>query len=442
MELYDEEVKKQKSKAPMIIGISISILTVVSILIIVLIVYLKSAIRTVTINNTRMDSLYDNFYLESKENELELYIPILKISSVLGYEGYNGDYKDKSEDKTKCHVVCENETAMFTMDSNVLVKISKDSANEYIELDKPVIEKDGQLYATIQGIENAFNVRINSDKEFKNLKIYTMDFLFERLVKNLKLEEYSEKFSDKKAVLDNMMIIKENNQYGVIDVTQKPPKAILESKYEAISYLPFTKDFLVKSNGKYGIVEIVDKKTNMKVKNIYDEIKIMDNQNGLYLVKQNNVYGVININGESIIEPEYKQIGIDISKYSANGVDNKYILLDEVIPIKNENNLWGFFNLKGEKVIDFKYTHVGCKESNVANSYPALVMPSHKIIIVEKDKYYNLLTTSGEELVPDQVINTVYFKKSTLNEETQFYMTSGNNTKTLNINEWLTSIGR
>lgn len=74
----------------------------------------------------------------------------------------------------------------------------------------------------------------------------------------------------------------------------------------------------------------------------------MDNQNELYLVKQNNLYGVIDTKGKTIISPEYKQIGIDISKFTQNGIENQYVLLNKIIPVKNNQDLWGIFDIKGQ----------------------------------------------------------------------------------------------
>ena len=405
MELYDEELNEKKSKIPMIIGISIAVLVVMIILIVVSILYLKNSITTIQIDGVRNNKIEEMFYIESTENGQELYMPIIKMSQFFGYEGFTGDYKDKSEDKSKCHVTSENETAMFTKDSDILIKITGNSEYEYVKLDKPVFEKDGELYTTIDGIQKAFNVLFSTDEKFKNIEIYTMDFLVDYYAKQFSIEEYKASFSDKKAVFEDMLIIEENGQYGVIDIANK--KYILETKYEEITYLSATTDFLVKSNGKYGIVA---KDKTVKVKTLYDEIKTMDSQKGLYLVKQNNAYGVINANGDVIIEPEYKQIGIDISQYVQNGIDSSYILLDEIIPIKNDQNLWGFFNIKGEKIVDFKYTNVGCKSLPISNSYPAVVIPSHKIIVVEKDKNYNLITMQGEELINGYILDSVYLK--------------------------------
>lgn len=436
MELYDEDVEQKKSKAPMIIGICIAILVVITILIIVGILYLKMSITTITIDGIRNTDIEKLFYIDENESGQELYMPIIKIASSFGKEGFNGDYKEKSEDKTKCHVVSENETAMFTKDSNTLIKISNNSEYEYIELDKPVIEIDGELYTTIQGIEKAFNVSFSTDQTLKNIDIYTMSFLVDYYAKQFSIEEYSTEFSDMKAIMEGRLIISENKKYGVIDVINK--KYILEPKYESISYLPSTLDFLIKNNGQYGIVT---KDAETKVKTVYDEIKTMDIQKGLYIVKQNGAYGVINTSGDVIIEPEYKQIGIDANKYIQNGVDNQYILLDEIVPIKNEQNLWGFFNIKGEKIVDFIYTGVGCQSTPASNSYVAIVIPSYKTIVVEKDKKYNLVTTAGKELINGYILDSVYLKINASTEQTEFYMTSNNNTKVINVEEYLTKIG-
>jgi len=437
MELYDEQKELSKSKVPLIIGICITVLIIMTITVIYGIFYLKSTITTISIDNVRNTEIEKIFYIESTEEGKELYIPIIKMANFLKYEGFNGDYKNKSEDKTKCHVTCDDETAMFSLDSDVLVKIAKNSEKEYIKLDKPVFEMNGELYTTIQGVEKAFNISFAHDKKFKNIEINTMNFLVEYCANALKIEKFSDIFSDKKAIFEEMIIIQENGQYGVLNVTTK--QKVLETKYQDIKYLPTTSEFLIKSNGKYGVMT---KEATTKIKTVYDEIKEIDNKNGLYLVKKNNAYGVIDTAGNVIIEPDYKQIGLsDISKYIENGVDSKYVLLDEIIPVQNSDNLWAFFNLQGEKITDFIYTGVGSESSPATNSYPALVVPSHKMIVVKNDKKYNLITFDGEEMILGNILDAVYFKYDVTTGENKYYMTLSNNTKVINIEEWLTSIG-
>ena len=444
MELYVEEEEKKKNKLPMIIGICIAVLIVITIAIILGIIYLQSSVMTIKIDGQKNNEIENILYIVENESGSEMYIPIRKIAKFLNYEDYRGDYKSKSEDSTKCYVKNEFETAMFTLDSNILIKTRGESDYEYVTLDEKVFEKGGELYTTPQGIEKAFNTLFEYDLEKNKINIYTMDYLNQFAASRLKInqdssdsEKISEEFLDKKAIFEDMLVIKKDNQFGVINATTG--EDILEMKYEEIKYLSATSDFLVKSNGKYGVV---GKDAGIKVRIAYDEIKIMDNENGLYLVKQNNLYGVVNTDGKVIIEPDYKQIGIDIGKYSQNGVENQYVLLDEIIPIKNSNDLWGIFNIKGEKIKDFEFTGIGCVSTTANNSYPVLVIPSYKILIVEKDKHYNLITSEGEELIPSYILDSVYLKSNTATGENRFYMTYNNNEKVISIEEWLTSIGR
>lgn len=438
MELYDEEsINKKESKLPMIIGICIGVLIVITIAIIFGIIYLKSTVTTINVDGKITDDIEEILYIQENENGSEIYIPIRKIAKFLNYQDYSGDYKNKSEDNTKCHVTNEEETAMFILNSNILIKTRGNSDYEYIELDEKVFDKDGDLYTTVEGIEKAFNVMFEASEDKRNINIYTMDYLIQYFATKLKIEDYSEEFSDKKAIFENMIVVGKDKQYGVINAGTG--ESVLETKYEYIQYLPATSDFLVKSNGKYGIVS---KDTSIKIRIAYDEIKIMDNQNGLYLVKQNNLYGVVNTEGKTVIQPEYKEIGIDLGKYTQNGVENQYVLLDEIIPIKNVEGLWGFFNIKGEKIREFEFSGVGCTAVETNNAFPAVVMPSYKIVIVEKDKKYNIMTTEGEELIPSYILDSVCIKTNTETGEIKFYMTYNNNSKIRSVEEYLTSIGR
>lgn len=437
MELYDEKKEQKISKTPSIIGVSIAILTAITVIVIWGILYLKQSITIIEIDEVRNAEIEKILYIESNENGLELYMPIIKTANFLGHEGFVGDYKDKSEDKTKCHVTNKHETAMFSKDSNVLVKIINNRENEYITLDKPVFEKDGELYTTIDGIQKAFNVLFLHDKKIKNIKIYTMDYLVRNYANDLKIEKYSTQFIDQKAILEGMLIVEENEQFGVIDVESK--NYVLESKYEEINYLPATKEFLIKSNGKYGVMT---REQAIIIKPTYDQITEIDNKKGMYLVKQNNAYGIVNKEGKVIIEPEYKEIGINISKYYQNGLENQYILLDEIIPIKNSQNLWALFNINGERVTDFIYTGIGCEVLPVSNSYATVVIPSYKCIIVNKDKKYNLVTMEGEELITGDILDAVYIKIDSTTGENKFFMTSNDNKKVINVEEWLAKMGR
>lgn len=439
MELYNEDdLVKKKSKIPMIIGICIGVLILITAIIIYMIIYLRGTVYTITLDGVAANDLEDIFYMEETAEgtteESKLYIPIRKMAPFLNYSDYSGDYINKSEDNTKCYVENEYETVVFTQDSNEIFKTRGNSDYETIQIDEKVFSKDGELYTTIDGIEKAYNVEFSFDPTRRKIDIYTMGYLLDYYAQYLELENYSIDFSDQKAIFEGMIIVIQGDQYGVIDATTG--KAILETKYDEISYLPNAKDFLVKTNGKYGIVA---KDTTIKVRTAYDDIQIMDNQNGLYLVRLNNSYGVLDLNGNTIIEPMYQQIGIgNISNYSQNGIESQYIILDELIPIKN-NNLWGFFTIQGQQITDFKYTQIGSDKTSVTNSYPVLTIPSYKIVVVEKDgNNYNLMQVNGKEIIGGQ-LDSVYMMSNTATGENTFYMTY--NGKTDNIEERLAGWG-
>lgn len=438
MELYNEDdLVKKKSKMPLIIGICIGVLILITAIIIYMIIYLRSTVYTITLDGVSASDLEEIFYIEGSEEtpeSMKLYIPIRKMAPFLNYSDYSGDYINKSEDNTKCYVQNEYETVVFTQDSNEIFKTRGNSDYETLQLDEKVFSKDGELYTTIDGIEKAYNVEFLFDPTKRRIEIYTMGYLLDYYAQYLQLEEYSVDFSDQKAIFEGMIIVKQGNQYGVIDATTG--NAILETKYEEISYLPNAKDFLVKTNGKYGIVA---KDTTIKVRTVYDNIQIMDNQNGLYLARLNNSYGVLDLDGNTIIEPIYQQIGIgNISNYSQNGIESQYIILDELIPIRN-NNLWGFFNLQGEQITEFQFTQIGSNKTNVTNSYPVLTVPSYKIVIVQKGGYYNLMQIDGKEIIGNYALDSVYMLSNTTTGENTFYMTYGGRTE--NIEEWLAGLG-
>ena len=425
MELYYEEDKnkQKKSKIIPILIVLLIILMVLSVIIVGTIIYLKGTILKINIDGIENSKLKEIINIQQTENDTKVYVPIRKIASYLGYNDYSGDYKYTSEDNTKCYVKNEYEISMFTLDSDVLVKTRGNSDYEYLKLDEKVFENNGDLYTTIDGIKKAFNVEFIYNEKTNKIDIYTMDYLINIYTSRLGQENYSEEFVDKKSIFENMIIIENNDKYGVIEA--ETGKTILETKYEEIKYLPNTKDFLVKSNNKYGVMS---KDKQIKLKIAYDEIKIIDNLNGLYLVKENNLYGVIDIDGKTVISPEYQQIGISSNKFMENGVENQYILLNKVIPIKN-NELWGFFDIEGKQITEFKYTDLGCVSSKVAKSYPTLVIPSYDIIVVKKDKYYNLMTINGKEIINADVLDSIYMTRDTVTGKTNFYMTYNGKTK-------------
>ena len=80
MELYDENIiNKKKSKIPMIIGILIVFLIIVTVAIIYGIMYLKSTVITARIDGQKKNNIVEILYFKEENGSSKVYIPIRKI---------------------------------------------------------------------------------------------------------------------------------------------------------------------------------------------------------------------------------------------------------------------------------------------------------------------------------------------------------------------------
>lgn len=429
MELYFEEKKeeKKKSKSPILIGLMIILLIILTSVVVGLIVYIQSSLFKVKVNGVSNTDLRNLIDVQQTGTETKMYFPIKNVATYLGFTGYTGDFKNKSEDSSKCYIDNGEVIAMFTVNSDSLIVSSGDSDSVYEEytLDEKVFEQDGQLYTTEDGLIKAFDITLNYNADKNLLEIYTTDYLTNNYAQSLGVEKIPKLFRDRTAILEGMMIVETSSspkKLGVIDIVSK--NYILETKYDSISYLPYTSDFLVQSNGKYGIMT---KEGRTKVNIAYDDITVIDYQLGLYLVKDDDLFGVINSNGNTILDTFYQQVGVSNTTYAQNALDNQYILLDTLIPVKY-NDMWGFFDVEGNQITEFEFTGVGCATSTAANTYPTVEISSLRFVVVEKDKMYNLMDIKGKLRISSFVLNSVYLKYDAATGQNTYYMTYGGNT--------------
>ena len=362
---------------------------------------------------------------------------IFQLEKYFGYSDYSGDYLTKSEDNTKCYVDNGKEIAMFTLNSSSIVLVKDGFLNEEITLDQKVFEKDNELYTTEDGVQKAFNIIFEYNKDKNTINVYTLDYLVAAYTANLKLPDMGDQLiSDEKSILEGLLITKNETQekYGVINV--ETGKYVLETKYDSISYLPYLKQFLVSSNGKYGIM---DQNGKIKLKVAYDDIQVCDNENELYVVKENALYGIVSSSGTVVLPSSFEKIGVDKSAFEKNRINNQYILNSELIPVCY-NGLWGFYNIKGEKVTELQYTDVGCKSVSVTNAYPVVEIPSFKLIVVKVDqKHYGFIDTKGQSTEIPNILESVYLKTDASTGKNTYYIAY--NGKVGNLEQFFASTG-
>lgn len=402
-----QEPKKQKNSsiASKIILISIIILTILLFLVMFLLLTIKKEVKTrVILDGDTNAEILDMIIVEEEET----YIPIRDIAKSFNYNSYSGDYIEKSEDNSKCYVESENEIAIFSLNSNRIYKAKPNETEyEYYDIDKPVKSIGGKLYTTIDGISKAFNVDFSYNKDRKEYKIQTMNYLITEL--NTKMLDIgykgtSEKFEDMKSVFENILIVQnEKNKYGLYNISTN--KEILEVKYDEIQYIPTMQIFLTKTNNKYGIVS---KTGEEYVKRIYDDIKLIDKDLKLFIVKNDSKYGIINLNGSNITQIDYDSIGIDNSKFKNNEIKSKYILIGNLIPVVKDK-LYGLIDVKGNVITECKYDRLGYTATN-KEAENLLIIPEYNVIIACKDKKYILINSVGEELWNGNSFDEVYMK--------------------------------
>lgn len=430
----NKEVKKKKKITGIILG-AIILLVILIIATVAYLLYIQSTNLKLTLDGSVNEKLKNILVIE---DDGTIYVPIKDVAQYFGYDSYSGEYGDPSESSNKCYVQSENEVANFTLGSNKIYKLdlADQSENyEYRYSKKPVKAINGKLYATSETIEKAFNVIFQYEQEKNRIYIYTLPYLIEQYspqVLDYGYAKISDSFVNQKAVLHDMIVV-QKDESGKKGVLKTDGTAVLEPKYDDITYLEDVDDFLVKNNEKYGIIS---SKKETKVQIIYDKIELMDADAGLYLVQKDNKYGVMDFKGNIRIYIENDEIGVDTGRFEENGIKNKYILAGNLIPVKKDEK-WGLYDKSGKQLVDFKYDSFGYIASNNKDAINLLVIPDYNVLVACQDDKYTLLNSSGEELFAAPVADDIYM---TISGGKKYYYIAANNSK-MDATEYLKKIG-
>lgn len=440
MNLIDESFEPKKTdnskKIAKIILIVMVLLIIGIIAIFGVIIYIQNSQLKLYVDGVQNDKVKN---MMVQENDGTIYFPIKELANTLGYQSFNGDYSDKSEDQSKCYIQNEDEVVNFVLNSNKLYSLITTDSNSnynYFYIDKPVKAINGNLYASIDAIEQAFNISFTYNTDNQRIYIYTMPYLitsYSTKVLDYGYKAISDEYINQKTVLNDMLIVTkgENSEvYGVIDLNGN---TIIETKYDNIEYLPNSGDFLVTSNNKVGIISA---KRETKVQILYDSLDLIDSDLGLYLAKRENKYGVIDSKGNIKIYIEYDQIGIDSTKFEKNEIKNKYLLDNGMIPAK-KGDKWGTFDRNGNQILDFIYDGFGYIASSNKDAINLLMIPDYNVLVASRDKKYTLINSAGRELCAP-VLDDVYM---TISGGQKHYYMNYNNKTGVDVIDFLDSQG-
>ena len=401
MNLIDESVdykkKDNSKKIARIILIFIALIIIAIISVLGALMYIKNKELKLYIDGNVNDKVKN---MMEVDDDGTVYFPVKDIASYLGYQSYNGEYTDKSEDASKCYVQNDNEIANFVLNSNKIYKLALENSDgnyNYYYANKPVKAINGKLYISSDALANAFNLSFTYDTDSNRVYIYTMPYLIESYsakVLDYGYDSISDNFINQKAVLNSMLVVTKNQgkSYAVIDLKGK---AIIEAKYDNIEYLENTGDFLVTSNNKVGIIS---SKRETKVQLLYDSLELVDSDSGLFIAKKDNKYGIIDSKGNIKVYIEYDQIGIDNTKFEKNNIKNKYLLDNGMIPAKKDK-YWGAFDKNGKTVLYFEYDSFGYTATSNREAINLLIIPDYNLMVVCQNKKYALVSSTGEMVI-------------------------------------------
>lgn len=337
-----------------------------------------------------------------------IYINIKEFAKLVGYEYHDGEYKSFSQDKDKCYVQGENETASFYINENKLNKLPVNQlTSEYKEytFKNQTKQINGIVYAPTEMLSIAFNTVIQANE--KSISIYTLNYIVNNYNQKAvnwgyeKITDYT--FENQKAILYGFLIVrKENGLFKVINLDNT--KEILSDKYNKIQFDENTQEFFITNS--LGKVGIINSDGTTKIEPIYDSIECIDKEEDVYVVQIDNKYGMVRENNKVIANAEFNEIGITTkeSSESSEKGEKQYLILDSLVPVKKDNK-WGAYDKEGKLVLKFEYDSFGCNDNTVkiGNSskkvYPVLTIEKCNGIVVQKDKKYGLLDINGKELV-------------------------------------------
>lgn len=422
-----EDANQKKKMILYGIGATIVVFVVVLVLLIVLmaqessktkVIFGGKTYKTRTVDMTADDgSMYQqkNITYENKEVPILLntsdgktYYCIETLSTMIGYKYNKGAYGELDENTNKCYIDNGGEYVTFSTEVESIyknIKISdrytdelegKESLKnnstgvnletedeEVFSLEKPVIKfADGKLYASYDAITQGLNMSVIVNGS--DVTIYTLENLIDSYNEFLNSKGYvlTKNFRNQRALCKGFAVAQKNGEYGVIELDGDGYQEVISVKYDTVEYVQSIGEFIISSNSMYGMIAPGEEKPTISLK--YDSIQLLNAQKKLYIVENDKKFGVVDFKGDVIVPTEYDKIGLDdVSTYRSQGINSKYLLADNLIPVL-QNNEYRLFSADGVQLSNAKFTSIGCAEPakiiNNTSAMPTLTVPLTKDI--------------------------------------------------------------
>jgi len=398
MSLLDQEVKKEEPKGKKIVLFLLILSIFVMIMIIVMMMALseKQSNSGLSVKIDSADIVPSEGLLTVDENGVQ-YISIQKIAKSIGYNYLTGEYKQYNEDttNTKCYLESTDRVIQFEGGSKIVYKISPASNLDYeqYELTNKILKQNNLLYVALDDVDVALDL-ICSKKE-NVILIKTVETLNEeykttvpKQTNNLQIT-VSDDFNNKKTIPHDMIVVSnEAGKWGVVKSSDF--STIIGNKYSTIEYIEQGNVFIVSDDNKYGVINNEGK---IIIDLNYESIKVINNNPLCYEIKSGQKLAIVNEKGMPITNNLYESIGCNSQNNDEGSViaikkfgENKINLL-----VVCKNQKYGFINLdKGTSIGDCVLDKVYLKTENGKKVYYVQVQEQEILL----DKYLEYINTT------------------------------------------------
>ena len=445
-ELFSSELAKtNKQKKTVLFIIIILSIILVFLIAATIMVKQKEANRFKTYYNGKETTFKPSFMKQADDGTY--YISIKEMAALEGYIYNPGEYKKYEEVEESCNVskdieivslvagrdyfyktIDKTNSAEYTIKNYAASKSSKNqtysfpstAANgsvETYEIDKPVELLNGELYAPLDIISDIFNVRV-VQKE-KSISIQSLSYVYYKAANTIAEAGYttmSGDFEDVKALIYDMAVISTGTFQGVLSLTNPEDDLIISTQYSELQFIQNSKEFLATATGNNNAktVGLISSSGKMIIRPTqYDQISVLSDKNGLYLVKSGQNYGVLDRNGDIVVYVDYQEIGLDnMSDFPLEDTTNASVLFEKFIPVV-DNGKYGLYNIEGVETLKPVYDSFGyliltdepTRELNVL-SIPASL--GIKGLVVKLNGYYGIYDMTTESLCVPCVFEKIY----------------------------------
>ena len=301
----------------------------------------------------------------------------------------NVNYEDNTYDSK---AINEKGQEIYTNYDKVEVLYNHDTNNQlWYESNVLKVQKDGKYgLINIEGKEllactkDQINVIEGTDSVFVttlNGKQGVVDSLGKEIIEN----KYSEITSLTNQYENGFIVKNEENKYGVIRYDKT---VALEEQYDAVANVYGNKMYVVREGD---IWKVVNEEGESFIENRFNEIKSIDSEN--ILIKKDGKYGVINTQAEEMIPVNYDDLTYAFSNYYIAKKDGKY----GIISIDNEEKLpFEYTYISYQKEADFIQAETENMESELLDRNFA-VKAKGMVTEINQDKNYIRVRQDDDE---------------------------------------------